>query len=89
MALNDFGNRWGIGPLFVYAMGILLPAPIAFLRPELMPVVGLPVFAVLFWVGPFISATAVFWSDWSAAWRAAWIVLIPVFAAPTFIPLVV
>ena len=88
-ALSTFWLRWGVGPLSAYVVGILLPAPIAFLRPDLMPVVGLPVFAVLFWTGPFLSAAAVFWSDWSSGWRAAWVVLIPVFAAPTFIPLVV
>jgi len=54
-----------------------------------MPVLGLPAYAVLFWTGPFVSAAAVFWSNWSPAWRAAWIVLIPALAAPTFLPLVV
>jgi hypothetical protein len=86
-ALHNIEKRWGIAPLSAYAVGILLPAPIAFLRPELMPVVGLPVFAVLFWTGPFVSAAAVFWSNWSTGWRAVWVVLIPVFSAPTFIPL--
>jgi len=88
-ALRDFGLRWGLGPFSAYAAGILLPAPIAFLRPDLMPVLGLPVYAVLFWTGPFASATAVFWSGWSPAWRAAWIVLVPVFVALSFLPLVV
>jgi hypothetical protein len=88
-SLRGFRERWGTGPLCIYIAGILLPAPIAFLRPDLMPVAGLPVFAVLFWTGPFVSAAAVFWSDWSATWRAAWIALIPILAAPTFIPLVV
>jgi len=86
-ALRNFGLRWGFAPLSVYAVGILLPALIAFLRPDLLPVLGLPVYAVLFWLGPFASATSVFWSGWSPAWRAAWIALIPVFAAPTFLPL--
>jgi len=87
MALHDFGHRWGIGPLFVYAVGISMPALTASLRPDLLPVLGLPVYAVLFWTGPFASATSVFWSNWSAGWRATWIALIPVFAAPTFLPL--
>jgi len=87
-ALRDLRLRWGIGPLSVYAAGILLPALIAFLRPDLMPVLGLPVYAVLFWTGPFASATAVFWSGWSPAWRTAWIVLIPVFVGATFLPMV-
>ena len=87
MALRDFRYRWGIGPLSAYAVGILLPALIAFLRPDLLPVLGLPVYAVLFWAGPFASATSVFWSDWSPGWRATWIVLIPVLVALTFLPL--
>jgi hypothetical protein len=88
-ALCDFGLRWGSGPLSAYVAGILLPALIAFRRPDLMPVLGLTAYAVLFWTGPFASATAVFWSDWSPTWRAAWIVLIPVFVALTFLPLLV
>jgi len=70
-------------------VGIFLPVLIALLRPTLMPVLGLPVFAVLFWTGPFASATTVFWSNWPPTWRAAWILLIPVFVALTFLPLVV
>ena len=89
MALNDFRDRWGVTPLAVYAVGVLLPILIASLRPNLMPVLGLPVYATLFWTGPFVSATSVFWSGWSPAWRAAWILLIPVFVALTFVPLVV
>ena len=89
MPYSDFRQRWGVSPLFVYAAGILLPVLIALFRPNLMPILGLPVFAVLFWTGPFASATAVFWSDWSATWRVAWILLIPVFIALTFVPLVV
>jgi hypothetical protein len=64
-----------------------MPALVASLRPGLLPLVGLPAFAVLFWLGPFASAAAVFWSRWSASWKVAWIVLVPVLAAPTFIPL--
>jgi len=86
---SDFRQRWGLSPLIVYAAGIVLPALIASLRPNLLPILGLPVYAVLFWTGPFASATAVFWSDWSPTWRAAWILLIPVFIAITFVPLVV
>jgi len=86
---DDFRQRWGVSPLFVYALGIVLPVLIALLRPKLLPILGLPVFAVLFWIGPFASATAVFWSNWSALGRAAWILLIPVFVALTFVPLVV
>jgi hypothetical protein len=89
MRFSDFQQRWGVSPLFVYAAGILLPVLIALLRPNLLPILGLPVFAVLFWTGPFASATAVFWSGWSPTWRAAWILLIPVFVALTFVPRVV
>ena len=87
MRFSDFQQRWGVSPLFVYAAGILLPVLIALLRPNLMPILGLPVYAVLFWTGPFASATSVFWSDWSPGWRATWIVLIPMLVALTFIPL--
>ena len=87
MALRDFRHRWGIGPLSIYAVGILMPALIAFLRPDLLPVLGLPVYAVLFWTGPFASATSVIWSNWSAGWRTVWILLIPLFVVLTFFPL--
>jgi len=89
MPYSDFRQRWGVSPLFVYAAGILLPVLIALLRPNLMPILGLPVFAVLFWTGPFASASAVFWSGWPATWRAVWILLVPVFVALTFLPIVV
>ncbi len=46
-----------------------------------MPLIGLPVYASLFWAGPFASAAAVFWSGWSAARRAVWVLLAPVFTA--------
>ena len=86
--MPGFGDRWGRVPLAIYLTGIVAPALVASLRPELLPVVGLPVFAVLFWTGPFASAAAVFWTKWSASWRLAWIALVPVLATPTFLPLV-
>lgn len=89
MPFSEFWQRWGVSPLSVYAAGILLPILMALLRPNLMPILGLPVYAVLFWTGPFASATAVFWSGWSPIGRAAWILLIPVFVTLTFVPLVV
>ena len=73
--------KWGRAPLAVYICGIFLPAVTAYLRIDLMPFLGLPIYTTLFWAGPFASAAAVFWSDWSAAWRAAWVLLAPVFAA--------
>jgi hypothetical protein len=86
--LSEFRQRWGNGPLSIYVIGILLPVLTALLRPALMPLLGLPIYATLFWVGPFASAAVVFWSGWSPGWRAAWVLLIPVFVAATFLPMV-
>ena len=74
-------RRWGRGPLAVYLCGILLPVLVALFRSELMAPLGVPVYAVLFWAGPFASAAAVAWSDWPAGWRAVWILLVPVTVA--------
>lgn len=68
-------------PLAVYAFGIFLPAIVAFLRDELMLLLGVPAYTLLFRSGPFASAAAVFWSKWSVGWRAAWVLLAPVLAA--------
>lgn len=78
---GGFLHKWGFAPLAVYVSGIILPAIVASLRTDLMPLLGVPIYTTLFWTGPFVSAAAVFWSDWSAAWRAAWVLLVPVFAA--------
>lgn len=76
---SSFLHRWGFGPLFSYIAGILLPAVSASLRPELMSALGVPAYAVLFWTGPFVSAAAVVWSNWSTGWRIVWALLVPVF----------
>lgn len=78
---DGFSRKWGFAPLVVYLCGVILPAIIASFRTDLMPLLGVPVYTTLFWAGPFVSAAAVFWSDWSAAWRAAWVLLAPAFAA--------
>jgi hypothetical protein len=54
-----------------------------------MTAVGVPLYAVLFWTGPFASATTVFWSSWSPGWRVVWVMLIPAFVAITFIALMI
>ena len=84
-----FLGRWGTGPLVIYAIGILLPVLTALSRVDLMPFLGLPVYTILFWMGPFAGAAAVFWSGWSAVWRTVWVVLVPVFIAITFLPLMI
>ncbi len=76
-------------PLVVYIIGVLLPVAVAFLRVKLMSAVGVPLYAVLFWAGPFASAATVFWSSWSPGWRLVWVVLIPGFVAITFIALMI
>ena len=73
----------------MYVCGVLLPVVCAFLRRDIMPALGVPAFAVLFWTGPFASAAAVMWNDWSVGRRAAWILLVPVFIAATFVLLLV
>lgn len=78
--LGAFLQRWGTGPLTIYVGGIFLPLVVALVRSELMTVIGVPLYALLFWAGPFVSAAAVIWTAWSAIWRAAWILLVPVFA---------
>jgi hypothetical protein len=85
---NGFLRRWGTVPLAVYVTGVLLPVVVALLRVKLMSAVGVPLYAVLFWAGPFASAATVFWSNWSRGWRFVWIVLIPAFVAVSFLPLV-
>lgn len=64
--------------MLVYACGLLLPVIVALCRSELMVVIGVPMYTVLFWSGPFVSAAAVIWSDWSAVRRAVWILAVPV-----------
>jgi hypothetical protein len=54
-----------------------------------MGAVGVPLYAVLFWTGPFASAATVFWSSWSPGWRVVWVMLIPAFVAITFIALMI
>lgn len=78
---SGFSHKWGFAPLAVYICGVILPAVIASLRTDLMPLLGVPIYTTLFWTGPFVSAAAVFWSDWSAASRAAWVLLAPALAA--------
>lgn len=80
-AADGFLCKWGSGPLTVYLCGIALPAIVAFPREELMLLLGLPFYAVLFWTGPFASAAAVFWSSWSVGWRIIWLLLVPALAA--------
>lgn len=46
-----------------------------------MALLGVSVYAVLFWAGPFASAAAVIWTNWSVGWRVAWILLVPVCVA--------
>lgn len=82
---NGLLVAWRKGPLAVYVSGILLPVVVALFRPELMSVLGITVYAVLFWAGPFVSAAAVTWSDWSTRWRIAWALLVPVFVAAAII----
>lgn len=82
---SGFLFAWGIGPLAVYVSGILLPVVVAVFRPELMSTLGITVYATLFWAGPFASAAAVTWSEWSTRWRIAWALLVPVFAAAAII----
>ena len=81
--LAIFLQRWRTGPLLVYVGGMLLPLIAALTRSELMIAIGVPAYTVLFWAGPFISAAAVIWTDWSIAWRAVWILLVPVISAAT------
>lgn len=76
-----FVGNWGRLPLIAYSGGILLPVVVATLRQDLMSLLGVPAYAVLFWTGPFAAAAAVFWTNWSAGWRVAWILLVPVLAA--------
>ena len=85
---NGFLKPWRFLPLLIYAVGIVLPAFVAWQRPLLLPALGLTAYALLFWAGPFASAASLFWTDWTRGWRLVWIILIPVFAAPTFLPLV-
>jgi hypothetical protein len=49
-----------------------------------MIVLGVAVYTALFWTGPFASAAAVFWSNWSVGWRVVWVLLVPVFIALIF-----
>ena len=74
-------RRWGSMPLAVYVSGILLPVLCVVGRVDLMPAMGVPGYTVLFWTGPFTSAAAVVWSEWSVGWRAVWMLLVPVFIA--------
>ncbi|MGI9235685.1 MAG: hypothetical protein ACR2RD_18800 [Woeseiaceae bacterium] len=74
-------NRWGPWPLVVYVIGISTPVIVAALRSELMLAVGVPVYTVLFWSGPFAAMASVFWTDWSAVWRTAWVLLVPLLSA--------
>ena len=78
---DGFSRKWGLAPLAIYICGLILPTITASLRTDLMPLIGVPIYATLFWTGPFASAAAVFWSGWSAAWRAIWVLLAPAFAA--------
>lgn len=78
---DHFLSRWGPGPLAVYVVGIFVPVIVAALRSELMIAVGVPVYTVLFWMGPFAAIAAVFWTGWSAAWRTAWVLLVPLLSA--------
>jgi len=82
---KGFVLTWGKGPLAVYVSGILLPVVVAHFRPELMSILGITVYAVVFWAGPFASAAAVAWSEWSTRWRIAWALLVPVFVAAAII----
>ena len=68
----------------IYVCGVALPLIVALARSDLMGAIGIPLYALLFWTGPFVSAAAVIWSDWSAVWRAVWIVLVPGFVAAAF-----
>lgn len=79
--VSVFIQRWGRGPLLIYVCGVLLPAAVAIVRSELMAAVGVTLYTLLFWTGPFVSAAAVIWSDWTVMWRAVWIALVPVFVA--------
>lgn len=76
-----FQDNWGRVPLIVYSCGILLPVIVALLRQELMFLLGVPAYAVLFWTGPFAAAAAVFWSRWSNGLRFAWILAAPFLSA--------
>lgn len=67
-------------PLLIYIGGLFLPATVALVRGDLMPAVGITAYATFFWAGPFASAAAVFWSDWSAGWRTVWVLLAPTLA---------
>lgn len=78
---NRFLKRWGRGALAVYVFSIFGPLIVAALRGELMSAVGVPVYAALFWAGPFAAMAAVFWTGWSAAWRTAWVLLAPLLSA--------
>jgi hypothetical protein len=86
---KSFPRHWATVPLVIYVIGILLPVVVAFLRVKLMTAVGVPLYAVLFWTGPFASAATVFWSSWSPGWRVVWVMLIPAFVAITFIALMI
>jgi hypothetical protein len=86
---RGFLRHWGTVPLVIYVIGILLPVVLAFVRVKLMTVAGVPLYAVLFWAGPFASAATVFWSSWSPGWRVVWVMLIPAFVAITFIALMI
>ena len=77
-------RRWGAGPLAVYALGILLPCVCAAFREDLLLLLGVPAFAILFWTGPFASAASVAWSGWSLRWRVFWILLIPLMVGAIF-----
>ncbi len=76
-----FLDNWGRVPLIVYSCGILLPVIVAQLRQELMFLLGVPAYTVLFWTGPFAAAAAVFWSRWSTGFRFAWILAAPLLSA--------
>ncbi|MGI9236886.1 MAG: hypothetical protein ACR2QZ_05785 [Woeseiaceae bacterium] len=67
--------------MVVYLFGISLPVIVAALRSELMIAVGVPVYTVLFWTGPFAAMASVFWTRWSAVWRTAWVLLVPLLSA--------
>lgn len=76
---GHFLRNWGRVPLTIYSCGVLLPVIVAALRQDLMSLLGVPVYAILFWTGPFVAGAAVFWSNWTGRWRAVWVVMIPVF----------
>lgn len=78
---RGFLQRWGTGPLAVYVCGMLLPIVMAVTRQELMIAMGVTVYTVFFWTGPFASAAAVAWSGWPISWRVAWVLLVPVVVA--------